>query len=173
MKSLRPLDYKILFELMKNARISDRKMAKILGVSQATVSRRRARLEKQRLLEYTAIPNLEELGYDIIAFVFLIWKREEHKKLAQEEDHMKRVRAFMSKYPNIIFASSGQGLGMTRLTITIHKGYSDYVEFKRKIEGEWGKYIDKLESFIVSLKSDNVVRQLTLKHLAEYLLKTM
>lgn len=167
----RDVDLQILAELMKNSKISDRALAKKIGVSQATITRRRARLEKQKLLEYTAIPNLEKLDYDIVAFIFLVWKRKEHEELAREKNYMKKINAFMSKHDNIIFASSGEGLGMTRITISIHKGYSDYVAYRRDIESVGGRYIDRIESFIVSLKSDQVLRLLTFKHLAEYLLK--
>lgn len=166
---LKDVDFQILTELMKNSKISDRALAKKIGVSQATITRKRARLEKQRLLEYTAIPNLKEIDYEIIAFLFLTWKREPYEKLVQEEDFEKRISAAMSEYPNVIFASSGQGLGMTRIAVTIHKNYSDYVAYRRKLESEWGRYIDKTESFIVSLKSDIVLRPLTFKHFAEYL----
>ncbi len=41
MKELKPIDYKILFELMKDSHRSDRQLAKALGVSQPTVTRRR------------------------------------------------------------------------------------------------------------------------------------
>lgn len=67
MRELRPLDSKILLELMKNARISDRKLAKILDVSQATISRRRAFLERELIDGYTTIPKWDKLGYAILA----------------------------------------------------------------------------------------------------------
>ena len=62
MATLKDMDFKILAELMKNSKASDRNLAKKLGVSQPTVTRRRAALERRRLLDYTAIPNLKELG---------------------------------------------------------------------------------------------------------------
>ena len=48
---------------MKNSKLSDRKLSKKIGVSQPTVTRRRARLEKEILDGYTAIPKWTELGY--------------------------------------------------------------------------------------------------------------
>ena len=47
MKDLKPIDYKILFELMKDSHRSDRQLAKALGVSQPTVTRRRAMLRRK------------------------------------------------------------------------------------------------------------------------------
>ena len=43
----KPTDYKILFELMKDSHRSDRQLARSLGVSQPTVTRRRAMLENK------------------------------------------------------------------------------------------------------------------------------
>jgi len=71
MKSLKPIDRRILSELMKNAKISDRELAKKLGYSQPAISRRRTRLERDRLLAYSAVPNFEEFGYDMLAFTFV------------------------------------------------------------------------------------------------------
>jgi DNA-binding Lrp family transcriptional regulator len=173
MKKLKDIHYKILFELMKNSKVSDRKLAKTIGVSQPTVTRRRAELEKEGLIEYTGIPNFEKLGYEILAFTFLVWKREEYEKLTKEENYWKQVDGFISKYNPIIFAASGHGLGMTRVSISIHKRYSDYVEYIREVESRWASCLDKLESFIVSLKSDLVLRPISFRHFAEYLLKNM
>ena len=56
MTKLKDIDFKILFELMKNSKTSDRKLAKKIGVSQPTVTRRRARLQKEVIEGYTTIP---------------------------------------------------------------------------------------------------------------------
>jgi DNA-binding Lrp family transcriptional regulator len=50
------LDLKLIAELMKNSKQSDRELAKKLGVSQPTVTRTRTRLEKEGYIkEYTLI----------------------------------------------------------------------------------------------------------------------
>jgi len=161
------MDLAILSALMKNSKISDRKLAKIIGVSQPTITRRRTRLEKEGLLDYRIVPNFEKLGYEILAFTLLVWKREEHMKLTQDEDYMRRVQTFLSEHPNIVFASSGHGLGMTRIVITVHENYSEYVKLMRKIDDEWGVYMEKYDSFIVSLKSDNVLKEFSFEHLID------
>ncbi|MCK4498779.1 AsnC family transcriptional regulator, partial [Candidatus Bathyarchaeota archaeon] len=114
MGSPKDIDHAILSRLMKNARTSDRQMAREIGVSQPTITRRRAKLEKEGFLNYKIIPNFKKLGVEIMAFTLLVWKREAHDKLLEEEDYNRRVQVFISKHPNIVFASSGQGLGMTR-----------------------------------------------------------
>lgn len=167
MNRIKEIDQKIISELVKNAKTSDRTLAKKVGVSQPTITRRRARLEKEGKLSYRLIPELEKLGFEIMAFIFVIWKPSKHMELIKDEEHMKRIRGFLSKNPEIVFASSGQGLEMTRLTITVHRSYSDYVTFRQKLESEWGDCFERLETFTISLKSDLIIRPLTFKHLLD------
>lgn len=172
MTKIKDIDLKILSGLMKNSKISDRKLAEIIGVSQPTVTRRRAKMEKELSIDYTAIPNFSKLGMEIVAIHFVQWKPEGYETLSQMNDFMKKMNKFLSKHPNIIFASSGQGCGFSRMTVTVHRDYSDFVNFRTDFEKDWGQYTAKYDSFIISLKSDKVLRHLTLKYLADYIKNT-
>ena len=169
MKRLKKVDTKILVGLMKNSKISDRKLADSIGVSQPTITRRRARLEGALLSEYTIIPNFAKLGMEIMAFHFANWKPEAFKTPSQKKDFVERIDKYVSDNPNLIFISSGQGLGMSRIAISIHRSYSDYVNFETEFQKKFGRYAEKRESFLVSLKSDKVKRPLTFKYLADYI----
>ena len=91
MKELKPIDYKILFELMKDSHRSDRQLAKSLGVSQPTVTRRRAMLEENFIEGYTVIPKFGQIGFEIAAFTFIKSKlkfttgRRKNKSIAKNE----------------------------------------------------------------------------------------
>ena len=166
---LKDLDTKILVGLMKNSKISDRKLADRIGVSQPTVTRRRAKLEKELSFEYTVIPDFAKLGIEIMAFHFTNWKAEEYETLRQPKDFQKKVAEFISRQNNMIFISSGQGLGLSRVGISFHRSYSEYVAYRNKVQEEWGPHLTKYDSFIISLKGDKVLRPLTLKYLADYI----
>jgi DNA-binding Lrp family transcriptional regulator len=166
MKKLKDVDYKILFELIKNSKTSDRKLAQALGVSQPTVTRRRAMLEREQLLDYTALPNLDKLGVEILALTFT--------RCNYEVDLEKKgtdAKVFLSRHPNVIFASTGQGLGMNTVLVSLHKDYADYAEFTKKLREDWGKSFTNVDTFMVSLKGDSILRQSTFKFLADYLRK--
>ncbi|MCW3982010.1 MAG: Lrp/AsnC family transcriptional regulator, partial [Candidatus Bathyarchaeota archaeon] len=60
---MKKIDSRILAELMRNSKVSDRQLAKRVGVSQPTITRRRARLEKGIINGYTTIPHWANLGY--------------------------------------------------------------------------------------------------------------
>jgi len=76
---------RILFELIKGARRSDRELAKAVGTSQPTITRKRTKLEKEGFIkEYTVIPDLKKMGYEIIAFTFLAFLEAEPRLIKHE-----------------------------------------------------------------------------------------
>lgn len=168
MKELKAIDYAILFELVKNSRLSDRQLSRILGVSQPTVTRRRTMLENRGLLEYTAIPDLPNLGYEILAFSFANWKHNQYSNQKVKEDE-----SLLKKHPNILFVSSGMGLGLDRIVISVHKDYADYSRFIRDLATSWEELSGKPASFIVSLKSNSILRNFTFKYLSDYMKQTL
>jgi DNA-binding Lrp family transcriptional regulator len=164
MRVLKKVDYRILAELIKNSRLSDRQLAKNLGISQPTVTRRRTMLQKERLVEYTAIPDLRKLGFEILAFNFANWKQE-----ASSEENIREAKAFISKHPSVMFVSTGRGLGADRVSVSAHRNYADYHRYIQELKEHWGANIERVDSFIVSLQNDNILRNLSFKYLAEIL----
>ena len=156
-------DFELLLiaELVRNCRRSDSELAKVLHVSQPTVSRTRAKLEKQGLVDYNASPNLVELGYKIMAVVFGKRNYEQHP-----EDVFQKAKGFVERHPSMIFVSDGSGFDNDRITISIHKSYSDYSTFMQEMRAEV-KDIMSLESFLIDLTTENVLRPFSLKHLAD------
>ena len=154
---------KLACELMKNSRRSDRELAKAIGISQPTVSRVRMRLEKEGLIDYSAVPNLAKLGFEIIAVT--LCKRNYSK---HPEYDIQKAKDFAAKNPNVIFGSSGSGLGYDRIGISIHKNYAEYSKFMQESKDYWGDFMS-FDSFIISLRSKDVVQPLSLKHFADCL----
>jgi len=163
---LKDIELKLISALVNNSRKSDRELAKVIGVSQPTITRTRIRLEKEGLFEYTAIPNLAKLGFDVIAVTF--GKRDYTK---HPEINLQKSKDFAKRHPSIIFGGAGNGLGYDRIVISTHRKYSDYTQFLGELRNEWTDTIDIKDSFIVSLKSKEVIQPLSLKNLAESLKK--
>jgi Lrp/AsnC family transcriptional regulator for asnA, asnC and gidA len=58
---MKDIELKLLSELMKNSRRSDRELAKAIGTSQPPVSRMISRLEKEGVIkEYTMTPDFSK-----------------------------------------------------------------------------------------------------------------
>lgn len=91
---LKDIELKLISELMKNSRRSDRELAKAIGTSQPTVSRMIKKLEKEGIIkEYTMIPDFSKLGYQLMNFLFVKVNRakpedlERASKATAEEVH--------------------------------------------------------------------------------------
>lgn len=121
-------------------------------------------LEKERLVEYTAIPDLRKLGFDILAFNFANWKQE-----ASSEENIQEAKAFISKHSSVMFVSTGRGLGADRVSVSAHRNYADYHRYIQELRQYWVANIERVDSFIVSLQNGNILRNLSFKYLAEIL----
>ncbi len=151
---------------MKNAKRSDRQLAKLMGVSQPTVSRRRAFVEKELIDGYTAVPKWEKLGYEILAITLIKTK----SGLASKEKYAavrKRGLEWLMKQPNIIMSGGCRGMGVSAFMISVHKNYSDYDEFMYKYRLELADTVEDLQTVIVNLAGREILKPLHLKYLAE------
>jgi DNA-binding Lrp family transcriptional regulator len=149
---------KLLCELIKNSRRSDRDLAKILGFSQPSVSRLRKTLEKEAILQYTAIPDFSYLGFDLIVFTFYRMKEPVHPLREKAEKWLK-------EQPNVVFSSEGQGMEVDRVMMSVHRDYADFSEFHQKCRKELGTYIESFRTFIVSLRGHEIGRLFTFNDL--------
>lgn len=165
-RRLKSVELRLISELMKNCRRSDRELAKAIGISQPTVSRVRERLEKEGLIEYCAVPNFVKLGFEIMAIT--LGKRN-YQVVAQENDFQKAVD-FVKRHPTVLFCASGSGLSYDETVLSIHKNYADYSRFIQEEKTEWAD-VTSIESFLVDLKGKGIVQRLSLKNLAESIKK--
>lgn len=166
MKKLKPMDYEILYELMKNARRSDRQLAKTLKTSQPTVTRKRTFLEKELIEGYTAIPKWGELGYEIFA-ITLVKSKSVLGSKEKYEDVRKRGMDWLMKQPNIIMGGGCRGSGVNSFMISLHKNYSDYDEFMHNYRFELGDTADDVQTVLVNLGGRELIKPLNLKYLAQ------
>jgi len=166
MTKLKDIDFKILFGLMKNSKISDRKLAEIIGVSQPTVTRRRARLEKEAIDGYTLIPKWGKLGYEILAFTFVKSKQtlglREKYKAAHE-----RGTKWLRKHANVIMSGGCRGMGMNGFMISVHKSYSDFDSFMAEHKRELGDTFTDVRTVLVNLGGSQILKPLHFKYLTE------
>jgi len=154
---------KLLAELLKNSKKSDRELGKILGVSQPTVSRTRTKLEKDRVIqEYTIIPDLTKLGFELMAITTGRFKVPRDKKI------MEKAIAYMKKFPNILLSSRAQGMGKDAVIISLHEDFTDYENFMVTLKTDWIDIVEDHESILISLKGFTA-KPFSLKYLAEIL----
>lgn len=155
---------KLLFELIKNSKKSDRDIAKVLGVSQPTVSRMRKKLEEKAIIEYTVKPNLAQLEYELMAVTF-VNIRGSAKSKEELKENLEKCAKWMMEQPNIVSACDGTGMGMDVMMISIHKNYTDFSELMTKLRAEWAENLGEIKTFIASVKRGLILKPYSLKYL--------
>lgn len=159
------LPKKLLIELLRNSKESDRKLAKKLGVSQPTITRTRSKIEREGLIRsYTVIPDWRKLGFEIFVLTFV----KMHPEVVSEE-LFRKLRKYAAKFPNVFFASRGQGLGMTGVIMSLHKDYRDYAQKISKFRNDWAQYLETIQSFMM-VTDEGVIKEFSFKYLDKSLL---
>ncbi len=144
----------LLQELIKNSKRSDRDLAKKLEVSQPTLTRMRKRLEKEGyILDYTAIPNMTKLGFEIIAFTFLNVDRFDAKTGDLNKALGEQAHKWVSHNSKIIFGAGGEGLeGKNCMMVSVHRDFTDFSDFISDFRAQWAAHVKSMDTFLVSLK---------------------
>ena len=151
----------LLLEYLKDSKRSDRELAKVIGVSQPTVTRMRQRLVKEGLIKhFTVIPDFVKMGYEIMAISCI-----ETKALVVTEREEK-VEKYWKKFPNVIFVSRAEGMGKNGVLISLHKSYTDYSNFVTENLRELGGDIQEYNRMLIDLKG-RIVKPLSLTYLGE------
>ena len=162
MKELRK---KLLAELFKNSRRSDRELAKTLGSSQPTITRARHKIEREGIIRnYTIVPDWRKIGFNILALTFV----KMHPELLSEE-LIGKVKQYAAKFPDSIFASTGEGLGMTGVIVSFHEDYRDYAQKLSLFRMDWGKYMEDIKSFTI-VTGEGKIKEFSFTYLAHALL---
>lgn len=169
---IRDFELKLIAELVKNSRASDRGLAVKLGVSQPTVTRIRAKLKEEGYIkEYNAIPDFQKLGFHIMALTFVRLrepaKKETINKLRKFADELLEKPPFA-----ILMAYVGEGYKGDRVLMTLHENYSSYAQFLNIAKKNPVAELYNLESFLIDLDSNSHYLPLTFSKLADYMLKT-
>ena len=157
------LPQKLTLELLKNSKRSDRELAKVLKVSQPTITRIRHKLEKSGVIqEYTIIPDFRKLGFEIMALTFF--------KMSPEffsPEFLEKARKGAEKVPDAILISTGEGMRMTGVIISFHMNLSDYHRHLNMLRRDYKEVLEGVQSFIMPI-GEAQFKKLSLKYLASY-----
>lgn len=169
---MKELEVKLLSELVKNSRRSDRELAKAIGTSQPTATRIRTKLEKEGYVkEYTAIPDLVKIGYTIMALTFM--KLDQKSLLAQSDFNFKKSHFdAMNRSPMsaVFLAKQGIGLGYDRVLLSFHPNYDAFDKFQLYLKDKMSASILDVNTFLINLADEKNNLPFTFKLLANQIL---
>jgi DNA-binding Lrp family transcriptional regulator len=169
---MKHVELKLIAELMKNSRRSDRELAKVVGISQPTVSRLRSKLEREGVIrEYTAIPDFTKLGYNLMAITLM-----QLKPLSNEEiDELQKASHELNDQTHrpFLLVMDGMGIGKQIVSIAFFKTYTEYETYARDIKNAASSRmkaymnLESIDSFLVDLNYKKHYQSLTLARIVE------
>jgi hypothetical protein len=112
--------------------------------------------------EYSILPDLTKLGFELMAFTTASFT------VPRNEKFMERAVAWMKKHPNVLLASRAQGMGKDSIMITLHKDFTDYEKFMVILKSDWADSAENIESILVSIKGFNA-KPFSFKYISEML----
>lgn len=168
---MKEIERKLLAELMKNSRRSDRELAKAIGASQPTTTRLRTKLEKEGYIkEYTIIPNFSKIGYAIMALNFL---KLDPKLTKKDVERFRQTHGdTIGGRFGVVLIQRGMGLGYDAAIISFHQNYSSYDDFRRNAMTNLDAAIIELNTFLINLKEEKSTLPFTFAFLALQMLKS-
>ena len=151
---------------MKNAKKSDRQLAKEIGVSQPTITRRRTRLEQDTINCYTIIPNWLKLGYGLFG-ITLVKVNPAARTQERREAVTEKAVEWLKEHPNIIMSGGCTGDRADSFMISVHKDYADYDNLIAELRMHLGDVMLEIQSHIVNLRGKTLLKPLDLQCLAD------
>jgi len=159
---MKEIERRILRALLKDSKRSDRELAKVLGRSQATITRIRNKLERNGTIQdYTIIPDFRKMGFELLAINLAKIRPELLSPEIKE-----KAKRFIAQFPNTIYASSGQGMSMNAVDIAFYKNFTEYQQRIHLMRTEWKDFVEDIQSFIVSIGTGEFKR-FSLTHLKD------
>jgi len=171
---MKETELRVLCELIKNAKQSDKELAKAIQTSQHTVTRTRRRLESEGYIrEYTLVPDFHKLGYEMFCLIFIklkkrLGQREIEKATAATQETLARESPFAT-----IMLERGIGLGYDGVVFAVHENYQSYLQQIARLRQFDFLNITEIDSFKISFEDEVHYRPLTFAPLADHLLTRM
>ena len=160
---------RLISELLKNSHRSDRELARALKTSQPTVTRTRTRLENEGYLkEYTVIPDLHKLGFELVSFNLVSMKKGLSTKELEKARQVQMKNMADGLAEEIVLFNTGLGEKYNAVVVAVHKNYSDYTRFVGNIQAS--PYVEARLGFLVDLAEKSQYRNFTFSTLAKHLL---
>jgi Lrp/AsnC family transcriptional regulator for asnA, asnC and gidA len=130
------LDKKLVLELQEDGRRSYVELANKLGVTEGTIRNRIKRLLEENMLDITAVPQLDKLGYDFIGIIGM------QVQLA----HLRTVAASLVGHPNVCYLANVTGR-YEFIAVIVARSSKEFADFMENVVSTI-PYILRTETFV-------------------------
>lgn len=153
---LKDVERKMLSELIKHSRRSDRELAKAVGISQPTATRIRTKLEKEGYIkEYTTVPDFNKIGYALLSFTLLKMDIKHSLPSRDVAAFRKAHYETINKNPSAtLLVKRGMGLGYDAVVMSLHRDYSSCDKFQTFIRQNMMEKITNIDTFLINLEEE-------------------
>ena len=170
---MKDVELRLISELMKNSRRSDRELAKALGVSQPTVSRLISRLQREGVIrDYTMVPDFCKLGFNLMAIIMFKLKPISPVEIKELQGAAHELDS--QRHHPYLLVMDGIGLGKELVAISFHRDYGDYDNYIRAVRESASfrkAYVNTkdIEGFLIDLNYKEHYQPITFSRLATHL----
>jgi Lrp/AsnC family leucine-responsive transcriptional regulator len=164
---LKKREKEIFTQLLTNARMPDKHIAKLLNTTQPTVTRIRQKLERAGYIKgYKPVVDIQKLGIGLVALtLFRI------ADFSKTEEIKKKVLPNLRKMPEVVLVAEGEGMGKTSLIVSMHKDFPEFEEWMINLRKKYGKYVEDEEQFFFS--TNKIYKELAIEEAVISLLKRL
>jgi DNA-binding Lrp family transcriptional regulator len=139
---------KFLISLLEDGSKTDVQISKETGMSKASASRIRKKLEKEGIItEYIPIVDLDILGVDVFLVLMFQWKAFKDEKLTSQ------IMKELENDSHVVFLANGEGLeGLTTCVFMGFRNVGEYYNYFREFRKKYENFIGKMSTLMIPSK---------------------
>jgi hypothetical protein len=137
---------KFLIIILEKGNIPDIEISKKTGLSKATCSRIRKKLEKTWIMEYIPIIDLDKAGVEVFLVAMFKWLSFDKEELT------KKTFSDLEKDPHIIFLANGEGSKTSTVMFLGFRNFNEYSQYFKNFRKKYDKHISNLDTLMLPSK---------------------
>ena len=137
---------KFLISLLEDGAKTDSKISKETGISKATCSRIRKKLNKSLISDYVPIIELDKVGINVFLVLTFQWRSFNNEELT------KKTFNELERNSSIIFLANGEGSEISTVIFMGFKNLEEYHNYLKEFRKKYGLHISNVNSLLLPSK---------------------
>lgn len=137
---------KFLNLLLEQGNVTDADISKKTGLSKATCSRIRKKLEKTLINEYIPVVDLDKIGVEVFSVVAFKWTA------FNDSETTKRAFSAWEKDPHVIFLANSNGSDLSTVMFLGFTSIDEYHRYFSEFRRKQGQFAENITSLLLPSK---------------------